>query len=209
MPQSVDSSAWTGLQKERIGIATAIAMVGTALVLDGLQALLFFLNVLPAIGQVLDVVGSWFISFLAVIIFGLWFALCRVNYFTGKKAGMKLLIMLSTVVVELIPILDAIPAITFGVVALIIQTRIEDKGLAGADAVTKAAQAAPVLRAAARLSRGMSRARRGATATVPAGSASRAHAAGTALPPGESYGERRARFQADRDKRSQNATNPA
>jgi len=126
MAPGTDASGQAGGPKQRISILTAFCMVALALALDAAQDFAIFLNALPVIGTAIDVVFSWFIAALAAIIFGVWFALLRVNYFTGKKAATKMLIMFSSVVVELIPFLDALPAITFGVVALIIQTRIED-----------------------------------------------------------------------------------
>jgi hypothetical protein len=116
---------------QRISVLTAVFMVAVAIGLDAAQDLALFLNALPVIGTAMDIVVSWFIGALAAIVFGVWFALLRVSYFTGKKAATKMLIMFSSVVVELIPFVDALPAITFGVVALIIQTRIEDSGTTG------------------------------------------------------------------------------
>lgn len=151
-------------KKQRISVVTAICMVALAVIFDGIQDILLFINVLPVIGQVIDVVFSWFISFLAAVSFGVWFALLRVNYFSGRKSGQKLLVMFSSIIVELIPYIDALPAITFGVVSLIIITRIEDAGMTGAGILQTVAGTAQVagavgLRGSNRATRGVAAAR--------------------------------------------------
>lgn len=127
MAREIDSSSWTGRPKQRISIVAAFSLVAVALVFDSTQDLALFLIVLPGIGAAFDIVISWLVSTLAAIVFGVWFAILGVNYFTGKAPAKKLLIVLGCLIVELVPFLDALPAITFGVVALIIQTRLEDE----------------------------------------------------------------------------------
>lgn len=92
-------------------------LVGTAVLIDGIQALL----TLTVIGSVFAV----FLSVFAALSFFLWFALLGINYF-GKGAAIKMLASLGTLVAELIPIISGLPAITAGVVTLIVQSRIED-----------------------------------------------------------------------------------
>ncbi len=133
MAQEIDSASWTGRPKQRINTMVATSMVAVALCLDGLQTLMFFLNGIPAVGTVIDFVVSTFISFTAAAIFGIWFALLGVKYFSGKNAAKKTLIVMSSFIVELIPLIDALPAITFGVVAVIVQTYAEDKSITGKD----------------------------------------------------------------------------
>lgn len=109
----------------RISNFTAVGMIGVALLFDSVQGLLFFMNAIPVVGTVLDVVVSPLITVAAWCWFLLWFALHRVNYF-DRNGAKKLLIMLASVVVELVPLINALPGITFGVVGLIVQTRFED-----------------------------------------------------------------------------------
>lgn len=103
--------------KKRVGNITAGIMIATAVLFDGLQALL----ILTVLGSLL----SYFFTFLATIIFSLWFLLLKVNYF-GKGSGNNLLIALGAAVTELVPFINAFPAITAGVVGLIVQSRIQD-----------------------------------------------------------------------------------
>lgn len=102
-------------------------LVGTAVLIDGIQALL----TLTVIGSVFAV----FLSVFAAMSFFLWFASLHINYF-GKGAAIKMLASLGTLVAELIPIISGLPAITAGVVTLIVQSRIEDmqKGGGAVDA---------------------------------------------------------------------------
>jgi len=117
-------------KRQRISVPVALLMVALALIFDGLQDLALFVNVIPAVGTVIDFIFSEMIAWLAAIIFFVWFAVLGVNY-GGKKAALKLLISLSSFIVELIPLIDALPAITVGVVSLIIITRAEDSVVSG------------------------------------------------------------------------------
>jgi hypothetical protein len=101
----------------RIGGVTAGLMIGTAIAFDAVQGLL----TLTVVGSLL----SFLVTIVAGIIFALWFMFNGVSIF-GQNAAKKALISLSSFVVELVPLIDALPAITFGVVALIAQARTED-----------------------------------------------------------------------------------
>lgn len=122
-------------QKRKIGNVTAAFMIGAAILFDALQFLVTFLHLIPAVGNAAAVALAWFITVLATATFGVWFALVGVNYFTGKGAGKRFLIVLSATVVELVPIIDAVPAITLGVVFLILQTRLEEGHIGPKDLV--------------------------------------------------------------------------
>jgi hypothetical protein len=76
-------------------------------------------------GTLIGSIGAPVIDFMAATCFFIWFAVLGVNY-SGKNGATKMLISLASFIVELIPIIDALPAITFGVAALIVQTRLED-----------------------------------------------------------------------------------
>ncbi len=104
-------------KKHKIGNVTAGMMVVTALIVDAVQALLTFsVFLLPL---------SVLITFMAATMFFLWFALSGVKY-VGNDGGKKLLIALASTVAELVPVVNAIPATTAGVIGIIVQTRIED-----------------------------------------------------------------------------------
>lgn len=106
----------------RIGTTTAAVMIFFAVLLDAIQFIATFLNIIPGLG----VAVNWFIAIFAAIAFGLWFTLSGINYFSGKQAARKTLIAFSSVIIELLPIIDALPAITSGVVLMIVVSRIED-----------------------------------------------------------------------------------
>lgn len=106
----------------RIPLIIFILMVSLAVLFDVLQFFASFLTVVAGIGIVL----CWFIAIVATISFGLWFKLLGVDYFGGKQAARKALTAISSVVVELMPLIDDLPAITAGVVLMFLFSRAED-----------------------------------------------------------------------------------
>jgi hypothetical protein len=113
-------------KKHKIGNVTALVMVMLAVLFDIAQFGATFLHVVPAIGNAAAIVIAWFIAILSISTFALWFALSGVNYISGRGAGRRMLIALSAVIVELVPIIDALPGITIGVIGIIIESRISD-----------------------------------------------------------------------------------
>ena len=107
--------------KYRVGTFGAVLLTATALILDGLQ---FILTFIPVIGQAISI----FISMLAAAFFGVFFfVFFRVNYFEGNKALAKIGTIITTTVVEFVPLVQALPAITLGVLSIIIFSRMEDR----------------------------------------------------------------------------------
>jgi hypothetical protein len=104
------------MTQKTIGPMASIAIVGTALVFDGLQ----FLLTLTVVGTIF----AWFLSAFAWILFLLWFALLGVSYF-GRGAAIRFLTVFASAIAELMPVVNALPALTLGVVALIVQHNIE------------------------------------------------------------------------------------
>lgn len=102
--------------KPKIGNITAGLMVALAALVDLTQ---FFLT-----GLLILIPFSFFVTILSLITFGVWFAVCGVNYFSG--GGKKFLTVVATTITELAPLITAIPATTAGVLGIIIMTRIED-----------------------------------------------------------------------------------
>lgn len=103
-------------KKRTIGNITAGLMIATALLFDGIQALLTM--------SVFLLPFAYFFTFLGWIIFFLWFAILGVRY--AGDGGRKLLAAFASVIVELTPVISALPGITAGVIGIIVQTRIED-----------------------------------------------------------------------------------
>ncbi len=102
----------------RVSGVVAGLMVAVAILSDGLQ----FLLTLTIIGSVVAMV----LSALVWVSFALWFALLGVSYF-DRGAAMRGLILIGSVIVELVPLINALPATTLGVVALILHARAEDR----------------------------------------------------------------------------------
>lgn len=103
-------------KKHKIGNVTAIFMVLLALIADGLQFLLTLAVILIPL--------SLLLTFLCGIGFALWFFL--LGAYSGKGAEKKVLTSLVSVVAEIIPVINAIPAITAGVVINIALSRMDD-----------------------------------------------------------------------------------
>ncbi|MDB5264978.1 MAG: hypothetical protein JWN64_549 [Parcubacteria group bacterium] len=111
-------------KKYRIGGTAAGFMIGTAILFDAIQ----FLLTLTVIGSLV----TFLVTILATIVFALWFALLGESIFK-QNAAKKALISMASVITELVPVIDALPAITLGVVALIAQSRSEDRKGKGAE----------------------------------------------------------------------------
>ena len=103
-------------KKHKIGNVTAIFMVLLALIADGLQFLLTLAVILIPL--------SLLLTFLCGIGFALWFFL--LGAYSGKGAEKKVLTSLVSVVAEIIPVINAVPAITAGVVINIVLSRMDD-----------------------------------------------------------------------------------
>lgn len=126
--QTLGSSLRGAEQGNRISNLTAVALITVAILSDGAQFVASFFHVLiPIVGSALAFVLTWYIGMVAQILFAMWFALLGVDGGTKSKAfATRILIYMSVFVVELVPLLNALPAITFGVVALILLARAED-----------------------------------------------------------------------------------
>jgi hypothetical protein len=94
-------------------------MIAIAAIFDLLQ----FLLTLTVIGSLL----AWLVTVFAGMIFFVWFLILGINYFSGKKAAAKVGTILSTSVLEFIPILNALPTITIGVITIALVSRMEDR----------------------------------------------------------------------------------
>lgn len=115
----------------RVSVLTALFMMIVALLFDMLQFFVSFLHALPVIGNAAAIVFTWFLGVIATISFALWFTLLGVSYF-GKNSTKKLTVVIGATVAEMVPIINALPAITLGVAAIILIARSEDsKGASG------------------------------------------------------------------------------
>lgn len=108
-----------GKPRQRIGKPVAGLMVAMAVIIDFSQ---FVINFVPVLGQFFGLV----LSFIAFVSFALWFALLGVNFFTGRKAGLKMVSAFGTTLIELVPLVQALPSMTIGVTVTIIASWLED-----------------------------------------------------------------------------------
>ncbi|OGN25458.1 MAG: hypothetical protein A3A13_03135 [Candidatus Yanofskybacteria bacterium RIFCSPLOWO2_01_FULL_43_22] len=99
----------------RIATWEAGFMIGVAIVFDGVAALLGLL--------IIGGVVNSFVAIVASFVFGLWLHSKKVSL-----ADTRVLIrMVSGLVIELIPIVNILPAWTFCIVSTILLTRLQDK----------------------------------------------------------------------------------
>lgn len=112
----------------RIGNVTAVLLIMVALLFDLAQFVITVIfGFVPLAGPGLIITATWFISMFAQIAFAIWFALLHVRGGARQTAfAIRMLVYISVFVVELVPIINSIPAITLGVVALIVLSRAED-----------------------------------------------------------------------------------
>ncbi|MBI2096253.1 MAG: hypothetical protein HYT43_01305 [Candidatus Taylorbacteria bacterium] len=106
--------------RRRIGAVGAIFLIGTALVIDGVQILLDLLVAGVAINRVVDIVVG--------VLFALWFLFIDPKILTNTRV---LAAFFGTLVGEAIPLVDAAPLWTLDICYVIWQTRREDKGKSG------------------------------------------------------------------------------
>jgi hypothetical protein len=121
---------------QSIGIITIFFLVSVALFFDGIQGTVGTLANLTGILMPLGVGLNFFITILAQCTFFIWFLILgRLMVKDGKGAVSRLLIFISELIVEITPVLNAVPAITSAVVSFIILCAIEDKARTGASTV--------------------------------------------------------------------------
>jgi hypothetical protein len=112
--------------ESRISNLTAAMMISVALLFDLVQDFVSIMDFLPIVGVVFATGISWFVTITAVACFAIWFFYHHVNYFMGKKGYRQLFAALASIGIELMPIINMLPAFTMGVVIIISCVRIED-----------------------------------------------------------------------------------
>lgn len=96
-----------------LGGVTFILMLIVALFFDGIQALF---QLIPVAGQILAMI----IGLLAYLTFFLWFMLKGQRFLTAGK----IIAMTGTLFVEIIPIVNALPAWTLSIVLMFITSKL-------------------------------------------------------------------------------------
>jgi hypothetical protein len=105
-------------ERHRIKIHTAIAMVTLAILFDLLQLLLI---AVPLVGAVM----SSFVSFVPPFLFFLWFKLVGVTYL--DRGMQKVAASAFGMLIEYLPLVNALPGWTISVILTILIVRREDK----------------------------------------------------------------------------------
>lgn len=114
-----------GKKKRRIGNIQAFMMIFIAVLADFIQMITKLLHAIPVVGNAAALFIGWGITLFLTIIFFSWFLVIGVNYF--DKAARKIILYFGSVIIELIPLVNAIPAWTFMVVTMIMVVRLEDR----------------------------------------------------------------------------------
>lgn len=118
-------------EEQEIKKVTAAFMIMVALIFDAIQALI---NLIPIIGQVL----SFFVSVFSFLTFYVWFKMNNVSFSNSKRA----LKFGGGMILEAIPVLNALPALTLSVFMIISETRMKKalSQIPGGDKVAKVIQ---------------------------------------------------------------------
>lgn len=94
-------------------------MISVAVLGDLLQILLTLTVFLAVADDIVTIISEGFIA--------VWFFFRGVRYFGGKRSLQKAVTMFVMTVVELVPVLNAIPTLTIGTIAIIRASRAEDR----------------------------------------------------------------------------------
>lgn len=97
-------------------------MIAVALFYDMAQAGLDVLHLIPFIGNAFAIMGTMIIDLWAFLTFYVWFKIHGVSFASPKRG----LTMAGAVIIELIPVVNALPAWTAAVVILFLTTRGEE-----------------------------------------------------------------------------------
>lgn len=101
--------------------ATTMALIGSvALFYDLVQALFDLLHFIPFLGNLLASVFTAIISVIAWMTFYFWFKLHGIHFNTAKRA----LTLGGGFLIELIPVLNILPAWTLAVVLIFLTTKV-------------------------------------------------------------------------------------
>lgn len=104
------------MKEKRIGNLGAFFLIVTALLVDAAQ----FLLTLTLIGTAV----SWVFAPFVWLSFFIWLMVGWNVSYTGKGGATKALSAITSFIVELVPAINAIPATTAGILAIIAQNRI-------------------------------------------------------------------------------------
>ncbi len=104
-------------KKQRIGKIMAAALIGTALFIDLFEALLNVVGIGEALSTVISVASD--------TLFMIWFWMLGIGFVKSPK---KLAAMSIQAIMGFIPVINTLPELTIGIMAIVFLTRAEDKG---------------------------------------------------------------------------------
>lgn len=97
----------------------AVLIISVAVFFDLVQALIDVFHFIPVVGNIFAMVATWLVSAVAFFIFWFWFMLYGVHFNTTKRVAS----MGGGFLIELIPVLNALPAWTLAVILVILTAR--------------------------------------------------------------------------------------
>lgn len=106
-------------KRKRIGNMQGALIIGVAGVIDGVQ---FLLNFIPFIGWI-------FVSLLSIfawMTFWFWFKLNNISFLKGKTALLRLAALSIGGIIEIIPIVNDLPAWIIAVAIMFVVVKLED-----------------------------------------------------------------------------------
>ncbi len=109
-------------KKHRISTSTAILMIAVALGYDGAQIATDYIHMIPVAGTLMQTIIDTLITVWAWLTFFVWFKLQGISFINPKRA----LALNGGGLLEIIPILNSLPAWTLAVILIIGSTRTEE-----------------------------------------------------------------------------------
>lgn len=114
-------------ERNRIPNTTRALMLAVAGAVDAVQLATKPLALIPFVGIVIAFAIDAAVSILAGLTFGLWFALRRVNFFSGRRGARKALFVFSGFFLEVLPVINILPAWFLSVWYVIKEVQKEDR----------------------------------------------------------------------------------
>lgn len=113
----------------RIDNQGAFGLIALSLFFDAAQILCILIFMIPFVGPPMSLIVAFLITCTAYTF--IWLSIKMffkgVEYFGGSKAGLKMLGVFGSLVMEILPFLGVLPTITAGTIIIIAATRLEDE----------------------------------------------------------------------------------
>jgi hypothetical protein len=113
----------------RIDNQGAFGLIALSLFFDAAQLICIIIFMVPFVGPPISLIVAFLITCTAYTF--IWLSIKMffkgVEYFGGSKAGLKMLGVFGSLVIEILPFLGVFPTITAGTIIIIVATRLEDE----------------------------------------------------------------------------------